>query len=148
MKLDLWLAVILAMLLPAGCGGAGTSTPADTSLPATSTPPPTTPAGTMAGSMAEEGRGVYAVICSPCHGAQGQGSSEAALIGPGASLSQYGTAGALLAFISRAMPYGDPGSLTAAQYNQVTAFLVVEDGLVNPAAVWEELADIGLSGAR
>lgn len=97
--------------------------------------------------MAEEGRGVFAVSCAQCHGTQGQGSSETALIGPGSALSQYGTAGALLAFISRAMPYGDPGSLTALQYHQVVAFLTVEDGLVDPDVVWENLADIGLSKA-
>jgi cytochrome c len=95
--------------------------------------------------MAEEGRGVYSVTCSPCHGPLGQGSSEAALIGPGSDLAQYGTAGALLEFISRAMPYGDPGSLTASQYNQVTAFLVVEDKLVGQTVEWDNLADMGLS---
>ena len=46
------------------------------------------------------------------------------------------------------MPYGDPGSLTASQYNQIVAFLVVEDGLVDPDMVWENLADMGLSKAQ
>ncbi len=63
----------------------------------------------------------------------------------GFSPSQYGTVNGLLAFISWAMPYGDPGSLTASQYNQITAFLVVEDGLVDGATLWKDLVDIGLS---
>ena len=47
----------------------------------------------------------------------------AALIGPG-TLTHFDTAMQLYGFISRAMPYHAPGSLTSDQYWDLTAFLL------------------------
>jgi cytochrome c len=53
--------------------------------------------------------------------------SVPALFGAG-RLSRFGDAGRLQAFVSAAMPWHDPGSLSQQEYWQVTAFLLRENG--------------------
>ena len=58
---------------------------------------------------------------------------------------KYGTAGGVIAFIRRAMPYENPGSLSELQYNQIVAYLLVQNGLISPVIAWENLPGMQLS---
>jgi hypothetical protein len=54
------------------------------------------------------------------------------VIGPDAPLNNFEDASVLYAFISSAMPWHDPGSLEPEVYWRLTAFLLRENGYVNP----------------
>ncbi len=86
--------------------------------------------------MANLGSGVFD-ICTACHGSLGDGGSGPALIGSRSSLSKYGNAGGLLAYISRAMPLNNPGSLTTAQNIQIIAYLMMQNNYIPPGDVWD-----------
>jgi mono/diheme cytochrome c family protein len=104
-------------------------------------------ADTTFGVLADAGAAVYRVYCSGCHGIDGvNGLGGVTLIGPGSGLSLYGTVNGLLFFITHgrpfAMPYENPGSLTATQYYEITAYLSVQNAFVSPSSLWENLSDI------
>jgi cytochrome c len=84
--------------------------------------------------LADAGKTVYADNCAKCHGATGAGGGSPALIGSGAKLGKYSNAQALLDFVSKQMPLGKAGTLSTQAYLQVVAFLLVQNGLVQPAA--------------
>jgi mono/diheme cytochrome c family protein len=81
--------------------------------------------------QAAEGGRVYASQCASCHGTQLEGN-----IGPAMTGSQFQqmaaaqqlTGASLLGVISQSMPKSTPGSLTAAQYASVTAFILSHNG--------------------
>jgi len=135
---------VFITLLALGCsrhaGAVISKTTTTNNIPQVTTTPMVT---TTAGILADAGAGVYRVYCSGCHGIHGRnGLGGVTLIGPGSALSLYGTVNGLLSFISRRMPYENPGSLTAVQYNQITAYLSVQNTFISPTTTWENLSGI------
>jgi mono/diheme cytochrome c family protein len=91
------------------------------------------PAAVTAGSLADAGKGVFASKCGGCHGANGQGGAGPASIGSSNALAKYATAKGLYDKVSTTMPRSAPGSLSVAEYLQVTAFLLVQNNFVKAA---------------
>lgn len=87
--------------------------------------------GTPASVLSDAGEQVYLNQCASCHGESGEGVSAPAVIGEGATLSDYDTAQALFDYIHSRMPPGAPGSLTDQQYLEITAFLLIKNELIN-----------------
>jgi alcohol dehydrogenase (cytochrome c) len=91
------------------------------------------PAMAMTGSyskaQAARGATTYVQYCAQCHGATLQGDSGPSLSGT-AFVQAYGatTAESLYDFISRQMPQDAPGSLSKAQYLDVTAYVLSRNG--------------------
>lgn len=92
------------------------------------------------GTLAAQGKTVYASQCSLCHGEQGQGVVGPALIGGRANLGRFGTGRALYDYIRVSMPQSAPGSLTSERYFQATIYLLVENKLVQEAQLLNEAA--------
>ena len=150
------LALVLSVVavVVAGCGGTTTASP--TTLPATAakaaptaaaaaaaiapTVAPTIAAaatkagGATAGQMADAGAGVYASQCASCHGDKGQGVTGPALIGANAKFGRFKTGQDFLNYVSNNMPLDHPGSLSADQSLQVTAYLLVQNNVVQKDA--------------
>jgi alcohol dehydrogenase (cytochrome c) len=105
---------------------------ASTAVPAGPTAAPA-PAVTTAGALADAGKAVFASHCAGCHGANGQGGAGPSNIGPANQLAKYGTGKGLYDKVSTTMPRSAPGTLTADQYLQVTAFLLVQNNFVKAA---------------
>ena len=153
----------LVALLLAACSASPPppSTPAQTP---TATSPPSTPAAAQpaqtaqtaqtdqpgqsgqtaaaaetAGELAQRGQSVFATVCAACHGQSGQGLLGPALIGPRASFNRFGqTARGYYTYIRSNMPQNAPGSLTPQEYLSVTAYLLVQNGLVDSGAAFGE----------
>jgi cytochrome c len=89
---------------------------------------------------AKDGAQVYEVRCKECHGEEGVGGDHAALIGNPAQLketppvktvgSYWPYATTLFDYTRRAMPFEEPGTLTADQVYAVTAYILHLNGLV------------------
>jgi mono/diheme cytochrome c family protein len=110
-------------------------TPVSTATPGpafTATLMPTPPAqATVTGAAAPQvaaGQQVYTQDCAVCHGANLQGVSGPPLAQ--SAFSFLGNAKALLDFISQQMPLSAPGSLSAQQFDDVTAFILDRNGLL------------------
>lgn len=88
--------------------------------------------GMTAGALTDQGKNVFASSCAGCHGAEGQGVTGPPLIGPNARFARFNNAQQLLDYTSSAMPMNSPGSLTRDQYLQVTAYMLVQNNLVQP----------------
>lgn len=88
-------------------------------------------AGTAASDLAQAGSEVFQSRCASCHGEQGQGVSAPALLGPDATLSSFKDGAGLFRYIKRNMPADRPGSLSEVEALQVTAFVLLENGLVS-----------------
>lgn len=77
------------------------------------------------------GQQVYATSCQGCHGANLQGVRGPALVGQ-AFLSEWANgkrpAAELHSYIAEKMPRNKPASLTAAQYRNVTAYVLSKNG--------------------
>ena len=78
-------------------------------------------------AQASAGGAVYAQRCASCHGVNLQGQSGPTLKGA-KFLAGYPTPTALYDFIKTQMPADAPGSLSAAQYADVTAFVLQQNG--------------------
>ena len=89
---------------------------------------------TTAGQLADAGQPIYASMCAVCHGAQGEGKIGPALWGPNANYGAFKSAQDLLTFITYKMPLTSPGSLTPEQAMDLTAYLLVQDGIVQRSA--------------
>lgn len=116
----------------------------------TSTPTTTlssTPAGPAVSQFADSGKTVFARRCSICHGDQGQGGSGPVVIGASADLIKYKTAQGLLDYIDGAMPANAPGSLSQQEYQQVLAFLMVQNNYTTASTTFDtnKLTDLPLS---
>ncbi len=89
---------------------------------------------------AQDGAQVYEVRCKECHGEEGVGGDHAALIGKPEQLketppvktvgSYWPYATTLFDYTRRAMPFEEPGTLTADQVYAVTAYVLYLNGLV------------------
>lgn len=113
-----------------------------------STPPPTSaPTGSNISQFADSGKTVFARRCSICHGDQGQGGSGPVVIGASADLIKYKTAQGLLDYIDSAMPANAPGSLSQQEYQQVLAFLMVQNNYTTASTTFDtnKLTDLPLS---
>jgi len=101
-------------------------------------------------AQAASGAAVYSAHCSECHGVKLEGQSGPPLSGAAfkAYVGKSGTAATLYDFISRQMPADKPGSLSAQNYLDVTAFLLSRNGY--PAGdvplTAKTLADVALGG--
>lgn len=116
------LASLLAAiaLLGAGCNAAA-APPAQ----------PPTPGAPPAVTAVEAGKTTFANRCARCHGARGQGAFGPPIIGANATLEKFNTAQGLYNFISVAMPFDAPGSLSRQEYLQVLSFLLSENTFVS-----------------
>jgi len=85
--------------------------------------------GGYTSAQASNGATVYTQYCVQCHGGHLQGESAPALSGQTLH-SAYGggTAAQLYDFISRQMPQNAPGTLSQAQYLDVTAYILSRNG--------------------
>lgn len=92
----------------------------------------------------KEGLQVYEVRCKECHGDRGSGADHAALIGNPQQLKQappiktvgsyWPYATTLFDYTRRAMPFEEPGTLTADQVYAVTAYVLHINGIVDENA--------------
>jgi S-disulfanyl-L-cysteine oxidoreductase SoxD len=94
-----------------------------------------------------EGEKVYENKCATCHGQNGQGNEPlgARLVGGIGTLkavhpvltpgSYWPYATTLWDYIHRAMPYPQPGTLSANETYAVTAFLLFKNGIIKTGAV-------------
>ena len=78
-------------------------------------------------SQAAAGAKTYAAQCSRCHGANLEGVSAPALRGSGSGLAGDSVHDAYV-FISTQMPAGNPGSLSAAEYSNLVAYILSRNG--------------------
>jgi cytochrome c len=138
----LWLIgipVIAVLMLAAGAcsssGGTTSTTATSTSITSTVATTSTTSGAPTAGDLAASGQGVFSNNCAKCHGDKGQGVTAPAVIGSGQALAKYKTAQGLLSFISTNMPFSSPGSLSAQQYLEVLAYLLVQNNYVSSGQV-------------
>jgi S-disulfanyl-L-cysteine oxidoreductase SoxD len=89
---------------------------------------------------AKDGAAIFGRKCAACHGPNGEGASEKALVGGKgtlATLSPRKTVGSYWPFapivwdyINRAMPRFQEGSLTPDEVYSVTAFLLFKNGII------------------
>ena len=89
---------------------------------------------------ANAGSQVYEARCKECHGEQGIGGDQAALVGKPEQLKQappvktvgsfWPYATTLFDYTRRAMPFEEPGTLTADQVYAVTAYVLFLNGIV------------------
>lgn len=92
------------------------------------------------GGTAADGAQVYEVRCKECHGDQGIGGDQAALVGRPEQLlesrpiktvgSYWPYATTLFDYTRRAMPFEEPGTLSDDQVYAVTAYVLHLNGLV------------------
>ncbi|MBM3814916.1 MAG: cytochrome c [Acidimicrobiia bacterium] len=95
------------------------------------------PAG---GGSAAEGKLVYERRCQRCHGAEAKGGDEVAMVGGQGTLptpkplktvgSYWPHATTLFDYVRRAMPFKEPGILTADQVYAVTAYILQLNGII------------------
>jgi hypothetical protein len=116
---SLLLAVAIAV---AACQSAQPSaTPPPTAPPPANVP--STPAATARDQIAF-GKSTFQGSCT-CHG--GGFSSSV--------LARYGTAQKLLEALTKTMPQGNPGSLSAQQYSDVVAYVLSQAGLLQAGQI-------------
>jgi cytochrome c len=99
------------------------------------------PAGS--GNVAD-GRVLFAARCARCHGPQGEGGIGVRLVGGQGTLrtpkplktvgSFWPYATTLWDYINRAMPYDEPGRLTAPEVYSAVAFILNLNGIVSDTA--------------
>ncbi len=116
------VAVGVVLLLLAGCGGG------DDGGGASGTP------GSQADQVAA-GREVYTADCSQCHGPNGEGGTGPLVIGGGKRIATYESTERLYDYVSRTMPFDEPGTLTADQYWNVIGYLLDANDLLPPETV-------------
>lgn len=89
---------------------------------------------------AAEGKDVYERRCQRCHGSEGKGGDEPPIVGGKGTIatakplktvgSYWPYATTLFDYIRRAMPFKDPGMLTANQTYAVSAYILQQNGLI------------------
>jgi mono/diheme cytochrome c family protein len=81
------------------------------------------------------GQEVYATECAQCHGENGEGGTGPLVIGGNKRIASYESTERLYDYVSRTMPFDEPGSLTPEQYWNVIAYLLDENDLLPPDTV-------------
>jgi S-disulfanyl-L-cysteine oxidoreductase SoxD len=76
------------------------------------------------------GRDVYAADCAQCHGEEGEGGTGPVLIGGNKRIASYQTTERLYDYVSRTMPFDEPGTLSEDQYWNVIAYVLDENDLL------------------
>jgi mono/diheme cytochrome c family protein len=76
------------------------------------------------------GQEVYAAECAQCHGEQGEGGTGPVLIGGNKRIASYETTERLYDYVSRTMPFDEPGTLSQEQYWDVIAYVLDENALL------------------
>jgi len=100
---------------------------------------------------AVEGSKIYQQQCASCHGERGEGKADfAALVGGRGTLasdkplltvgSYWPTATTIFDYISRAMPYQAPGSLSADEVYALTAWILSENKIIDKSQVLDRAA--------
>jgi alcohol dehydrogenase (cytochrome c) len=87
--------------------------------------------GVYTRDQAAQGASLYATQCAACHGERLEGVIAPALRGElfqGLATQQKLTPDTLLKVVAETMPKGSPGSLTAAQNAQITAYMLQQNG--------------------
>jgi mono/diheme cytochrome c family protein len=113
-KIELFALGAAAVALVAGAAVAQSSAPA-----------------VFTADQATQGATVYQGQCAACHGASLEGVAGPALKGENfkaMAAAQQLNASSMLLVIAQSMPQSDPGSLTPEQYNQVTAYILQQNG--------------------
>jgi cytochrome c5 len=90
------------------------------------------------GDLQKNGAPEFGSICSACHGKTGGGGFGPPVLGNNANLWKYYTAKGLLDFLSIAMPFNAPGSLTPQQYLNDMGFLLVGNGYASTGQLFVE----------
>ena len=90
---------------------------------------PATAAGNAGFTAAQVARGAtaYTQSCAGCHGAKLQGVSAPALGGKMSAVAQQSVA-QVYVYLSQQMPMTAPGSLPAATYLDITAYILKQNG--------------------
>ncbi len=90
---------------------------------------PATAASNAGFTAAQVARGAtaYSQNCAVCHGAKLQGVSAPALSGTMSAVAQQ-TVAEVYVYVSQQMPMTAPGSLTAAKYLDITAYILKQNG--------------------
>ena len=70
----------------------------------------------------------YADNCARCHGAELEGGTGPNLTGPDRPLENYETAAGLFDYVSKTMPFDEPGSLSEQQYYDAIAYVIEANG--------------------
>ncbi|MFN8559779.1 MAG: cytochrome c [Dehalococcoidia bacterium] len=92
---------------------------------------------------AVQGKAVYAAKCASCHGDTGREGGQGPVLvdtrpfadGVPASVGNYWPyASTVWDYINRAMPFDDPGTLTADEVYALTAYLLAEHTIIAPDA--------------
>ncbi|MCJ2098602.1 c-type cytochrome [Methylobacterium sp. E-046] len=94
----------------------------------------------IGGGTAARGQVIFEQTCAACHGAGGQGGAKDRLVGGQGTLASakpvktvgffWPYATSLFDYIRRAMPYPDPGSLTADETYAVTAYILSLNAII------------------
>jgi len=81
-------------------------------------------------AQAEAGRTAYQANCAGCHGADLGGRNDASALQGGLFMGSWGnrTTADLLGFMQGAMPPGNPGGLGEANYLNIAAFILEQNG--------------------
>jgi S-disulfanyl-L-cysteine oxidoreductase SoxD len=97
---------------------------------------------------AAAGKEIYDNRCARCHGAHGEGGDSVPLVGGRGSLntanplktvaSYWPYATTLYDYVSRAMPYDKPGTLTANQVYSLSAYVLSLGGIIPPDAIMDK----------
>jgi len=90
------------------------------------------------GSQEEQiaaGRDVYAESCAECHGARGEGGTGPVVIGGNRRIASYGNTDRLYDYVSRTMPFDEPGSLSEDEYWDSIAYLLDANQLLPEGVV-------------
>jgi S-disulfanyl-L-cysteine oxidoreductase SoxD len=97
---------------------------------------------------AAAGKEIYDNRCARCHGAHGEGGDSVPLVGGRGSLntanplktvaSYWPYATTLYDYVSRAMPYDKPGTLTANQVYSLSAYVLSLGGVIPQDAVMDK----------
>lgn len=90
---------------------------------------------------ADEGKAVYEMYCTVCHGADGEGTLADKLVGGRGTLdsdspdktvgSYWPYATTVFNYIRRSMPYTAPMSLTNEEYYAITAFVLHKNDIIS-----------------
>lgn len=97
---------------------------------------------------AKEGKAVYEMYCTACHGADGEGTLADKLVGGRGTLdsdspvktvgSYWPYATTVFNYIRRSMPYTAPMSLTNEEYYAITAFVLNKNDIISADKVLDK----------